>query len=167
MTPRITRCNGSRRGGGDGVRRPRDRRVPRSSSGMAIEAAQTSASFVGGRAMPIPCAAELARCQITYEQTDAHDPSCLHAWAENRRQFLWQTAPHRSATLAGRDVPRRACVAEGRRAACRSDLNPAAEGRVIRWAAPASSTVSSRSSPATSIPASACSAARSASSPPR
>ena len=34
-----------------------------------------------------PLRAELARCQILGE-AGAHDPGCLHAWAENRRRFL-------------------------------------------------------------------------------
>jgi conjugative transfer region protein TrbK len=36
---------------------------------------------------PDPLRAELARCQILGE-AGAHDPGCLHAWAENRRRFL-------------------------------------------------------------------------------
>ena len=34
-----------------------------------------------------PLRAELARCQILGE-AGAHDPGCLHAWAENRHRFL-------------------------------------------------------------------------------
>ena len=34
-----------------------------------------------------PLRAELAGCQILGE-AGAHDPGCLHAWAENRRRFL-------------------------------------------------------------------------------
>ena len=34
-----------------------------------------------------PLRAELAHCQILGE-AGAHDPGCLHAWAENRRRFL-------------------------------------------------------------------------------
>jgi conjugative transfer region protein TrbK len=34
-----------------------------------------------------PLRAELARCQILGE-AGAHDPDCLHTWAESRRRFL-------------------------------------------------------------------------------
>ena len=42
---------------------------------------------------PDPLRAELARCQILGEG-GAHDPGCLHAWAENRRRFAAPGSSH-------------------------------------------------------------------------
>ena len=39
-----------------------------------------------------PLRVELARCGAMGE-AGGRDPSCLHAWAENRRRFLGQPAP--------------------------------------------------------------------------
>lgn len=39
-----------------------------------------------------PLRMELARCGVMGE-AGGRDPSCLHAWAENRRRFLGQPAP--------------------------------------------------------------------------
>jgi len=39
-----------------------------------------------------PLRVELARCGAMGE-VGGRDPSCLHAWAENRRRFLGQPAP--------------------------------------------------------------------------
>ena len=39
-----------------------------------------------------PLGAELARCSAMGE-AGSRDPSCLRAWAENRKRFLGQSAP--------------------------------------------------------------------------
>jgi conjugative transfer region protein TrbK len=46
-----------------------------------------------------PLDAELVRCSGIGE-AGPRDPSCLRAWADNRRRFLGQPAPAPSSTLA-------------------------------------------------------------------
>ena len=51
-----------------------------------------------------PLRAELARCGGMGE-AGGRDPSCLRAWAENRRRFLGQPEPAASASLTAPDGP--------------------------------------------------------------
>ena len=51
-----------------------------------------------------PLRAEHARCSELGE-AGGRDPSCLHAWAENRRRFLGQPAVAPSPAPAASDAP--------------------------------------------------------------
>ena len=51
-----------------------------------------------------PLRAELARCGGMGE-AGGRDPSCLRAWAENRRRFLGQPEPASSAAPTAPDAP--------------------------------------------------------------
>lgn len=51
-----------------------------------------------------PLDAELARCGAIGE-AGARDPSCLKAWADNRRRFLGQPAPATSSAPAASNPP--------------------------------------------------------------